>query len=237
MKHIITNAGFIDTTPIPQFVIDLDHRTTHWNRAMEVLTGISARRIIGTRNHWQAFYPECRPVLADLVVDKKLNDVNNLYQNNAVSKSPIIPYAWEATDFFKDINGKARYLYFLAAAVKDSNGRVTGAIETVQDVTRRVSAENELRESQKRYRLLTEQVADGVAVIRGGKICFANDAFARLFDYGCANDVIGHETIGLISPKARQAFMDIRTTFEEKGQFRPRRWNYAVCGHRELNSG
>ena len=214
---MITNVEFINCTPIPQFVIDQDHRTTHWNRAMEVLTGISACDIIGTRDQWQAFYPKYRPVLADLVVDKRLDDVINLYQNSKISKSEIIPYAWEATDFFKNINGHDRHLYFLAAPVKNSDGQITGAIETVQDISQRVKAGNELRESQERYRLLTEQVADGVVVIQDRKICFANDAFAHLFEHKAAKDLVGLRTISLISPQYRQAYMAMYIDFDEKG--------------------
>src|SRR6266511_2753240 len=60
---------------IPTFVIDRDHVITHWNRALENLTGLSASEMIGTRKQWYAFYPAERPVLADLVVDNAPEDM------------------------------------------------------------------------------------------------------------------------------------------------------------------
>ena len=55
--------------PILQFVIDMNHRVISWNKAIEEYSGISAADILGTDQHWRPFYPEKRPVLADLVVD------------------------------------------------------------------------------------------------------------------------------------------------------------------------
>jgi PAS domain S-box-containing protein len=60
----------IESIPIPAFVIDNDHIVTHYNRAMENLTGISADEIVGTRNQWRAFYKEKRPIMADFIVDR-----------------------------------------------------------------------------------------------------------------------------------------------------------------------
>lgn len=60
----------IDSFPIPSFVIDNDHRITIWNRALAELSGIPADAVIGTRQHWRAFYRTERDCLADLLADK-----------------------------------------------------------------------------------------------------------------------------------------------------------------------
>ena len=52
---------------VPTFVLDADQRVIVWNRASERLTGIPAGDVIGTREHWRAFYDAPRPCLADLV--------------------------------------------------------------------------------------------------------------------------------------------------------------------------
>ncbi len=41
-------SQIIEGSPIPTFVIDEDHRITHWNRACEILTGYSSDDMIGT---------------------------------------------------------------------------------------------------------------------------------------------------------------------------------------------
>ena len=191
--------NILDCTPIAQFAIDLDHCVTHWNRAMADLTGVVSREMIGTRDVWKIFYPEKRPVLADFIVDYDRDELERLYKDLHIAKSAIIPSAWEATDFFENIGDQDRHLYFLAAPILDKAGTIVGAIETVQDITQRVVAESEVKESQERYRVLTEQVADGVALLRAGRLAFVNNAFATIFGYSGGPDLLGMPAIDLIA--------------------------------------
>ena len=46
-------AEIIEGSPIPIFVIDNDHVITHWNRACEMLTGVSSEEMIGTKRQWE----------------------------------------------------------------------------------------------------------------------------------------------------------------------------------------
>ena len=43
----------LNGTPVPTFVIDLEHRVTHWNRACEVVLHYPAQRMIGTCDQWK----------------------------------------------------------------------------------------------------------------------------------------------------------------------------------------
>lgn len=43
-------------------------------------------------------------------------------------------------------------------------------------------SEEALRESEERYRVLTEQVAEGVALVQHSRFCYVNPAFCRIFD-------------------------------------------------------
>ena len=54
-------SQIIQGTTIPTFVIDKDHKVTHWNKACEKLTGFPADDLIGTNRHWKAFRKEKRP--------------------------------------------------------------------------------------------------------------------------------------------------------------------------------
>lgn len=76
-------------------------------------------------------------------------------------------------------------------------------------------AEEALRASQERYRILAENVADGVAIFQDGKFVFANDALASMF--GCTGDrLIGVESVTLFRDDYKEHF---RETLEqlEKG--------------------
>src|SRR3982074_554009 len=52
---------------VPTFVIDPKRRVVIWNRACERLTGVAASEVLGTSDHWRAFYQQQRYCLADLV--------------------------------------------------------------------------------------------------------------------------------------------------------------------------
>lgn len=64
-----TLSQIIDFLPDPTFVIDNDGRVISWNRAMETLTNVPAREMLGKSDYEYAlpFYGERRPILIDLV--------------------------------------------------------------------------------------------------------------------------------------------------------------------------
>ena len=72
--------GCIGGSPIPAFVIDRHHRLIYWNRALEELSKISAAEVIGTNQHWRAFYSSQRPCLADLLVEGAVADITHWYE-------------------------------------------------------------------------------------------------------------------------------------------------------------
>lgn len=131
-------------SPVPTFVLDADNVVTHWNQACEKIMGIPAREILNTRDQWRAFYPEPRPVLADLVMSGHPEAIENLYQGK-VRRSRLIDNAFEAEDYFPRFK---RWMFFTAAPLTDKAGNIIGAIETLQDITERKMAEEYLLEAK-----------------------------------------------------------------------------------------
>ena len=60
----------IQGSTIPTFVINRDHLITHWNKALEKLTGVPAEQMIGTNRQWHPFYASPRPSMADVVLSR-----------------------------------------------------------------------------------------------------------------------------------------------------------------------
>ncbi|MDD5167552.1 MAG: ATP-binding protein [Syntrophales bacterium] len=152
--------SIIQGSPIPTFVIRMDHRILYWNKALEALSGISAKQILGTKEHWRAFYSAERPCIADLIVDQTLEAGPNWYSGK-LSKSPLLKEAYEATEFFPELNIGGRWVRITAAAIRDSRGKLSGAIETLEDITERRHAQEELIKIKKLESLGT--FASGVA--------------------------------------------------------------------------
>ncbi|RZT11349.1 PAS domain S-box-containing protein [Duganella sp. CF402] len=156
-------SEFFEGHPVATFAIDARHQVTHWNRACEHLLGWSKTEMIGTDHHWQAFYQRQRPVLADLIVNGQNAQLEQHYAGK-YHASTLIPGAYEAEDFFPNLGAGGHWLHFTAAPLRDSAGRVVGAIETLRDVTERRVAENALRRAYDNLEHLvdkrTAQLAD-----------------------------------------------------------------------------
>ncbi|HOJ50939.1 MAG TPA: PAS domain S-box protein [Syntrophales bacterium] len=142
-----TIEGIIEGSPVPMFVIDREHKILYWNKAMAELTGCSAKSMIGTDNHWMPFYPgERRPLIADLIVEDDVEGLSKYYVRSPAQKSPLIEGAYEVWDYFENLGGRARYLHFQAAPIRDDRGEIIAAVETLEDITREEEMARNLRE-------------------------------------------------------------------------------------------
>ena len=138
-------AKIADGSPMPAFVINKQHKVTHWNTAIEALSGIKREEIIGTDEQWRAFYTEKRPAMADLIVDGAHANEIEVYYRGKCKKSGLIDGAYEAEDFFPALGTNGKWLHFTASPITDNNGEIIGAIETLEDITERKGAEDNLR--------------------------------------------------------------------------------------------
>ena len=152
--------SILQSSPIPTFVISTDHKILHWNKALEGLSNIKASHVIGTNQQWRAFYTSPRSCMADLILKDKISNSSSLY-SGAVIKSKVLKDAYEVTQFFPDLGEKGKWFRITSARIKDSSGRVFGAMETLEDITDQKTTEEELFKRTKLESLGT--FADGVA--------------------------------------------------------------------------
>ena len=135
----------IQGSTIPTFVINQEHIITHWNRALEKLTGLSANQQIGTNRQWAPFYDSPRPSMADVILSQPdESEIRRLY-GAQWRKSALIEEAYEAEGFFPRLGDGGKWCWFTAAPIKSPDGRISGAIETLWDKTedKRAEAERE----------------------------------------------------------------------------------------------
>lgn len=132
-------------SPIPTFVIDVTHTVILWNRACEHISGLRAADIIGTTQQWKPFYPQERATMADLIVSTASVEEVNRHYGSIWQRSSVIEGAYESEFFFPDMGKEGTWLFFTASPLTDANGRIIGAIETLQDITARKRAEAGLK--------------------------------------------------------------------------------------------
>ena len=182
--------SIIDGSFIPTFVIDREHRVLYWNRALEEISKIPASSVIGTNEHWRAFYKEQRPCMADLLVDGAMKEIPQWYAGKH-RESALIGEAFEATDFFPELGESGRWLRFTASTIRNEQGEIVGAMETLEDISDQKLTEEALRESQQRlYQILEGSPIAAFVIDRDHQVIFWNRALEELSRIR-ADDVVG----------------------------------------------
>jgi PAS domain-containing protein len=136
-------SQIIEGSTIPTFVINKNHVVTHWNTAMENLTGAKAESMVGTTRQSWPFWGEERPTMADVILDQIGRDEIKKLYGEKWRESVLIEEAYEAELFFPRLGDGGKWCWFTAAPIKGHDGTIVGAIETLWDKTEDKKAEEE----------------------------------------------------------------------------------------------
>ncbi|MEZ4524362.1 MAG: PAS domain S-box protein [Desulfobacterales bacterium] len=122
----------IEFLPDATFVVDKDRKIIAWNRGMEKITGIPQSTVMGKGNYEYTFHfhGKRKPALIDFF----WNEDPAVHMNyRRFEKKGNILYA---EIFLSGLNrGKGAYLWVTASPLLDREGNLTGAIESIRDVT------------------------------------------------------------------------------------------------------
>ncbi|MDD4879027.1 MAG: diguanylate cyclase, partial [Candidatus Omnitrophica bacterium] len=131
----------IEFLPDATFVIDIDGKVIAWNKAIEEMTGVLKSEIIGKGDYAYAipFYGDRRPVLVNLIF-KPNREVESKYdyikrEGNVVYTEVFLP----SLD-----HGKGIFVWAKASPLYDRSGNLTGAIESIRDITEQKLAKENL---------------------------------------------------------------------------------------------
>jgi PAS domain S-box-containing protein len=175
--------GIVHGSPIPQFVIDKNHRVISWNAALERYSGVKAKDVLDTNQQWRAFYPEERPCMADLLVDGKIEKIPEWYAGK-FSSAKYVDGAYEATDFFPKMGASGTWLHFTASPIRDAGGAIIGAVETLQDITDGKRAEEEILSLNRFQQGIIANANVWLMVLDGkGTVLLWNNAAAEISGY------------------------------------------------------
>lgn len=130
---------------VPTFVIGANGKVMIWNKACERLTGIPAAEVIGTKEHWRAFYDKPRPCLADVLASGRLEQMSTLYVNATVP--PDIGHGLRAENWcVMPKAGQRLYLAVDAGPIYDEDGKLVAVVETLRDMTEHKRAQLALQQ-------------------------------------------------------------------------------------------
>ncbi|MCX7634864.1 MAG: PAS domain-containing protein, partial [Syntrophales bacterium] len=147
----------IEFLPDATFVIDGEGRVTAWNRAMERLSGVKKEHILGKGDYEYSlpFYGERRPSLADLALRW---DDQIAARYTTIRREGDVLFGEAYTPALLPGNV---HLSATASLLRDADGRIVGAVESIRDDTERKRLEERLNQAEKMEALGT--MAGGVA--------------------------------------------------------------------------
>jgi PAS domain S-box-containing protein len=122
-------------------------------------------------------------------------------------------------------DGTTTWLLYSAAPLVDADTkRVTGAVVSFLDLTNLHQTQNELRETEERYRRLVDHSPDAIFVHDGERFIYANNEAVNLYGAKTQQDLIGRKVIDLIPPDQREFVADrIRNLMSSAWKHSPRR--------------
>jgi len=201
-------ADIINFLPDATLAIDTKGTVIAWNRAIEEMTGTAAADILGRGNYEcsVAFYGKRRPMLIDLVFapDGQFEQAHYLYTRHT-------PTTLTAETVFEREGHPPVHLWGKASRLFNEKGELTGAIESIRDITDMKKSEMELRaaneqlaasgeelrsqynelaasekkiqENEEKYRTLVEHSQDGIFITQDGHLVFHNRGFREILGY------------------------------------------------------
>jgi PAS domain S-box-containing protein len=193
----------IEFFPDATFVIDSDRKVIAWNRALEHMTGVPKSEVLGRGDFAYAvpFYGVRRPILIDLIGEPH-PEAERLYKyvkkrpDGAIYAEVFVPSLY---------NGRGAHVWVTASPLKNSDGNVYGAIESVRDVTDRKAAEEALLQSEAQYRALIETTNTGFLIIdENGLVLDANREYVRLTGRNSLDELRGRSVLDWTAPYERE---------------------------------
>jgi two-component system cell cycle sensor histidine kinase/response regulator CckA len=151
---------------------DLDFKPIFFHGAVEEITGYAESDFIRGRHAWdEIILPE---------------DIEMLHKQGSIENLRKIPgYSTQREYRIRKRNGVIVWIFEQIHNVTDSTGKIRYVQGVLHDITKQKEVEQELEQSEARYKTLFQESADGVLIAEIGtkKLKYANPAICKMLGY------------------------------------------------------
>ncbi|HET7479645.1 MAG TPA: PAS domain S-box protein [Rubrobacteraceae bacterium] len=174
----------LDNSPAVVFIKDLESRYRLVNRRFEELFHVSREQVVGLSDH-DIFTGE----IADQLC---ANDREVLRRGVSLDLEEVVPQD----------DGMHTYAS-IKFPLRGPGGEPYAICGISTDITERKRAEEALRQSEERYRVVTETASDAIVMIdEKNRVLFTNSAVENVFGY-TSEELIGQQLTMLMPPRLR----------------------------------
>ncbi|HLK50702.1 MAG TPA: PAS domain S-box protein [Bryobacteraceae bacterium] len=184
----------IEAIPAAVYTTDAEGRITFFNHAAVEFSG----RVPELGNDswcvtWKLHNTDGTPLPHDQCpMAVALKEKRSVFGREAVAERP---------------DGERRTFTPYPTPLFDEEGRLTGAVNMLVDITERKRAEDILRESEERFRAIVETTPECVKLIAAdGTLLLMNGAGLEMVGAAAADEVTGRSAYDLIAPEDRESF-------------------------------
>src|SRR5919106_3295431 len=166
---------------------DTPKAITYMSPQYEAMLGYPPEKEILDEEHWlRVLHPDDRErVLAEELRTDETGE----------------PYRIEYRQIARD--GRVVWVHDEATLIRDEEGNALYWLGVQYDITEQKRTEEELRQSEERFKVLSQEVVEGIVLSENSKIIDANRSVTEMFGYGL-EELIGRDAIELTSPEYRE---------------------------------
>jgi PAS domain S-box-containing protein len=171
-----------------------------WNEEMFLLFGLEPGKSLASFDTWRAVLHADDRVAAEARIMQALEarvPLDNIYR-------VVRP------------DGEVRWIEALGQGTYDEAGRPVRMAGICIDITERKQAEQALAKSEERFRQIAENVPDGLVVVEGRLVSFANRRVAEIFGFSL-EEIRGMGMLGPIAPDDRPRVLQELRENERRG--------------------
>jgi len=208
----------METSPLPTFVVNNEHRVIQWNPAIQEMTAIREKEIIG-KGVPESVRADDQWSLADMVIEEP-DSIAERFSESIVGKADGGVFQLEM--HFPALREGMRAIV-TTAPLLDMHGSIKGAVVTIQDVSDFSAG---TKASPFHMNKATEISPSPVFRIdANGKISFWNKACEKYLGYS-PSQIEGKSPLTFVSRSLRKPFRETVVKVFKGGSIEGREWKY-----------